>query len=283
MRYWLAMSLLAGSFGPGVALAQEGEDEEETNVEAMEQAGEGMDDERARSHFRAGSNLYDAGSFERAGEEFAQAYELSGRPELLYNVYVAYRDAGMVREAKDALARYLEEAEQVEDRVNLEARLRSLEAQVAALDMAEEQATEREEEEEEERGTGAGTGYTPPPPPPEDGGPGIGPWIVIGLGGAAIVAGAITGVMALGAVGDIEDECPDDVCPADYDELEEDREDARTLVRATDFLLLGGAVVAAGGVAWLLFGGDSGGEAPPADVAAACSGDGCLATVRGRF
>ena len=276
----LALSVLVWMVSPGLVLAQDAEGEEETNVAAMEQAGEGMDDERARSHFRAGSNLYDAGSFERAGQEFEQAYELSGRPELLYNVYVAYRDAGMIREAKNALARYLEEAETVEDRVNLEARLRSLEDQVAALDMAEEEAAAREEE-AEQRETG-GIGSPPPPPPPADDGPGVGPWVVIGVGGAAIVAGAITGVLALGAVGDIEDECPDDVCPSDYDELEEDRDDARTLVTATDFLLLGGAVVAAGGVAWLLLGGDSG-EAPPADVGAACTGEGCMATLRGRF
>jgi len=39
---------------------------------------------------------------------------------------------------------------------------------------------------------------------------------------------------------------------------------------------------AAGGLAWLLLGGDSG-EAPPADVGAACTGEGCMATVRGSF
>lgn len=279
MRPMLALLLLAWSMGPPVARAQTAGDaeDEETNVAAMEQAGQGMDDERARSHFRAGSNLYDAGSFDRAGQEFEQAYQLSGRPELLYNVYVAYRDAGDVRKAAEALERYLDEAETVEDRVNLEARLRSLQDQIAALDMAEEQR---------ERSQNASQESTPPPaePPPAPAGgegPGIAPWILVGVGGAALVAGAVTGALALGAVGDIEDACPNDTCPAGYD-LEGERDGARTLVTATDFLLLGGALVALGGAAWLLFGG--GGEQPPAaEVNAACAAEGCMATVRGSF
>jgi hypothetical protein len=100
-----------------------------------------------------------------------------------------------------------------------------------------------------------------PPPltaPPSTTGrpPPIGPWITIGLGGALLAAGTITGILALGKTSDIASACPNDACPAGYD-LDGNRSSARGLVRATDFLLLGGGLVAAGGLTWLLLSGGS--------------------------
>jgi len=101
----------------------------------------------------------------------------------------------------------------------------------------------------------------PPPPPPGSGGgssgPGVGPWIAIGTGGALLVAGTITGVIALGKSSDIKNKCPNDVCPRSFN-LDDERSSAKTFVRVTDVLLITGGVVTLGGVGWLLFaGGDS--------------------------
>lgn len=119
----------------------------------------------------------------------------------------------------------------------------------------------------------------------------VGPWIVVGIGGAMLAAGAITGVVALGKTHDIEARCPNDTCPKTFD-LEGERSSAKTFVRITDVLLIGGGVVAAGGLGWLLFGGPSKAEAEPPKAGpaqarrsrppipnAGCGPDGCRASL----
>lgn len=101
----------------------------------------------------------------------------------------------------------------------------------------------------------------PPGPPVEtrtSSGPGPGPWILMGSGAALLVAGTVTGVIALGKTNDIEDRCPNDVCPRSFD-LEDERSSAKTFVRVTDVLLVVGGLAVVGGAAWYLFG-TSGGE-----------------------
>jgi len=97
---------------------------------------------------------------------------------------------------------------------------------------------------------------------PRDGrGPNLGPWIVMGIGGAMLVGGAVTGIVALGKTSDIEEKCPGDQCPRSFD-LDAERSSAKTFVRVTDVLLIGGAAVTLGGLGWLLLGGSSPKEPP---------------------
>lgn len=131
-------------------------------------------------------------------------------------------------------------------------------------------------------------------PPPGAVGPGqhhgshVGPWIVMGIGGAMLVGGAVTGIVALGKTADIEEKCPNDVCPRGFD-LDGERSSARTFVRVTDVLLIGGGLVTLGGLGWLVLGSRSGGgatEPPRAATAGAfspsagCGPDGCKASVK---
>ncbi|MDB4934248.1 MAG: hypothetical protein JWP87_1220 [Labilithrix sp.] len=125
----------------------------------------------------------------------------------------------------------------------------------------------------------------------DGGGSNVGPWVVMGVGGAMILGGAITGVIALGKTSDISDKCPGDVCPKTFD-LEGERSNAKTFVRITDVLLIGGGVVTAGGLAWLLLSRGST-ENEPAKAAAharskrpfpmpsaGCGPDGCRASMK---
>ena len=48
------------------------------------------DDEKARLLFKEGDGHYAAGRYEKAIELFEQAYELSKRPDLLFNLANAY-------------------------------------------------------------------------------------------------------------------------------------------------------------------------------------------------
>ncbi len=109
----------------------------------------------------------------------------------------------------------------------------------------------------------------------------VAPWVVAGVGGALLAAGAITGIVALGKTSSISDTCPKDVCPSSFD-LEGARSSARTFVSLTDGLLIGGGALVLGGLTWgLLSGGKGGADAPK--VAAACSPQGCLTTARVSF
>src|ERR1700755_2827158 len=56
-------------------------------------------EEQARAHFRLARAYYDNGDFAQAGIEFEEAYRISQRAALLYNIYLAHRDANDTRKA----------------------------------------------------------------------------------------------------------------------------------------------------------------------------------------
>lgn len=118
----------------------------------------------------------------------------------------------------------------------------------------------------------------------------IGPWVVMGIGGAMLVTGAVTGIVALGKTHDIEAQCPNDVCPKSFD-LEGERSSAKTFVRITDVLLIGGGLVTLAGLGWLVLGSRGGTETEPPKPAlapaglraipsAGCGPDGCRASMK---
>jgi hypothetical protein len=268
-----------------------------------------MTDARARARFRVGRELYADGEFSEAATEFEAAYGLSGRPELLYNIYLAHRDAQNHEAALDALRNYLNLVPEAPDRAHLEARLVALEAEVnaareaAAATEAERAAAAAELEAArlaaEEAGRPqyrhyAGETWT---------------WAVLGLGGAAAIAGAIVGGVALSERGVLDSQCPGMLCPAGFG-LDGRRSNIESLAIASDVLLIGGSVIAVTGlVLGLTIGldrdelirrtvdagsaedteGDAAPAPPPAEpaptaaVSGFCTGDGCMAVVGGTF
>ena len=85
------------------------------------------DEQVARSAFQLGNAHYENGEFLEAAAQFEKAYKYSGKAQLLYNLYLAYRDANLPEKAADALRRYLREAKDVPNREQVEAKLRALE------------------------------------------------------------------------------------------------------------------------------------------------------------
>jgi hypothetical protein len=83
-------------------------------------------------------------------------------------------------------------------------------------------------------------------------------FVALGVGGAAIIGGVITGVMAKSAETKATDQCTDKVCPT---AAESDFDSASSLATITNVLFIGGAVVAAAGVTLVLVGGPKG-DAP---------------------
>lgn len=240
-----------------------------------------LEDEIAKNHHRTGTQYYEAGRFTEAGDEFTKSYNLSKRPIALFNAYIAYRNAGDDKKAADALRLYLQEAEEIDDRQDLEARLENLEARLKALEARDAEIRQKELEAEaaREKARQAEAARTGAEDEPEDG-PGVGPVILMGAGGAMIIGGVITGIINRGIVSEIEEKCgANKMCPAEGFDLEGKKSSADTTALLTDILIIGGAAVAAGGLIWYLVGQPD--EAPPAS--AYCTGDGCGAVVRGRF
>ncbi|HKP60338.1 MAG TPA: tetratricopeptide repeat protein, partial [Polyangiales bacterium] len=100
-------------------------------VRAEEGGTAAENEERARAHFRLGRAHYDNGDFAQAAVEFEEAYRISQRAALLYNIYLAYRDANDTRNAAESLRKYLALEKNIENRGQLEARLASLDRALA--------------------------------------------------------------------------------------------------------------------------------------------------------
>lgn len=227
-------------------------------------------DEQARLHFRAGIGLYDAGRFPQAAEEFEEAYRLSERPELLFNAYVAYRDATDTEGAVRSLERYLGGSRSIPDRVNLEARLRSMRDALAEqrtrATLLEENQRRLADAERTERG-GGGEAW---------------PWVVAGAGGAMAVAGAVLGGVALGEADALVAQCPNGECALGVD-LEGVRSTARSMALASDVLLFGGGALALTGLVLGVVLASSGSSEETPTVSASCGPTGCAASLRSRF
>jgi tetratricopeptide (TPR) repeat protein len=255
-----------------------------TESMAQSQASErDMDDARARAAFRLGQQHYQGGRFAEAAVEFERAYGLSGRAQLLYNTYLAYRDAGDTGNALRALRSYLTAMPDAPEHEHLSARLAALQSQVSADE--ERQATVRAEAErarldaedarrelEEARRprtrTVAGE---------------VWPWAITGVGGAMLVAGAVTGGLALDQSSQIQSQCALDLCPAGFD-IDGRRSTLSGMATATDVLLFGGGAVAVTGIVLgILYGLDHEEELPPGVQSAAlmCTAEGCVASVGG--
>lgn len=242
-----------------------------------------MDDERARGAFRLGRQYYEQGRFADAAAEFERAYGLSGRGQLLFNAYLAYRDARDDENAARTLRGYLAQVPDAPDRSLLEARLAALERgieerrEAEARQQAETEEARRQAEEARRLAEEAGRPRYREIPGE------TWPWIVMGGGAAMVVAGAITGAVALTERSSLDEECPLQLCPAGTG-VASRQSDIETLAITSDVLLIGGGVVAVTGlVLGIVLGPRSEAIEATPPVTAACTGEGCFVAVQGEF
>jgi tetratricopeptide (TPR) repeat protein len=198
-----------------------------------------MDDE-ARQQFQRGRAHYDAGRFGEAAEDFSEAYRLSGRSQLLYNVYVAHRDAGHTEAAVEALRSYLAKVQDAPDQTNLRARLAALEAQLAAR---------AEEKRAKEAEVAAANARAEKSVSRTEHVVSKVPWYFIGAGAGLVSAGAVTGGLALGKGSLLEGDCSGTTCRSSSDG---DIHTLRVLSVSTDVLIGTGAAFGITGLALLL-------------------------------
>jgi tetratricopeptide (TPR) repeat protein len=91
------------------------------------------DVEIAKAHYKTGEAYYERGRFTDAAREFEEAYRLSKRPALLYNMGKSYEGAGEPARALDAYRRYLKEVRNSSDRGAVRGRVEALMGVVATL------------------------------------------------------------------------------------------------------------------------------------------------------
>ena len=224
---------------------------------ALAQTSKKEADARARELYEQGDAAYAEARYEQALDAFREAYELSKRPGLLYNMGNAYERLGRPAEAADALEKYLPHAKKSEKAV-IEKRVENLRkrAEEEKAAEAERAAAEAQAEAERER-TQPDPAPAPVPREPERQSPTLG-WVLVGVGGAAIATGAVFGVMALGARSDADAGCKDSggkrFCSADARDAI-DRDESFSLV--ADVAFVAGAVAAGIGVYLVLDAPDS--------------------------
>jgi len=225
-------------------------------------------DVRARELFQKGDVAYSEGRYEEAHSAFQEAYELSGRPQLLFNVSNALERLGRYPEAVDALEKYLASGK-AKDRDVIQKRLANLRKRVDEQKKADERAREEEEkkraaESAEQASRPSETEPAPatsaPAPPPERP-TRILPIVLLGTGGAALVTAGVFGVLTLSARGDVDAGCKSAasgrLCNADAGSAI-DRD--KTFGLVTDIALVSGVVLGAAGIYFLVAGDDDKGS-----------------------
>jgi tetratricopeptide (TPR) repeat protein len=249
---------------------------------AAAQGGPQNDDE-ARVHFRLGTAYYDSGRFAQAAQEYKQAYDLSKRPELLYNLFLAYRDAGDIALAADALRQYLADAPNIQERKKLEARLEALEKILADQPPAP-ATTEAQTNLQSEAAQSSIPEPAPTAPPPERKLTWL-PWTLLGVGGAMVVGGVVTGKLASDDEHELEQRCPNESkCSLSEAEVEHLQSSGSSKAKVGDALWISGAVTAGMGLAFVFWRPwDRTGEAPTARVDLDCGRSACRATWIQRF
>ncbi|UJR86921.1 tetratricopeptide repeat protein [Sandaracinus amylolyticus] len=217
---------------------------------ALAQSPDPSRDSEARALFDAGAASYEAGRYDEALGYFQRSYELSGRPQLLYNIGSA---AERVRQDALALRSYEDYLRLVPDapnRARAETRIEALRRIVTA------QGETAEDTTQEEGSTAAVVEPSPGPSGDEpSSGPGIGPWIVVGGGAAVVVAGAILLGAGLADRSAVEDPAPG----ATWADAEAAYDRGPALLTSGIVLLPVGAAIVGAGLAWALIPVESGG------------------------
>lgn len=201
----------------------------------------------AKTAFTKGTRAYANGDFDTALASFRRAYELTGSPDLLYNIATVSDRMRRDEEALAAYEGYLEARPKSADREHVESRIEVLRAAIKARRRAELEA----ELEARKAAVEAAARVKAERPLTQHVGPGPGPWITIGVGAAALATGAVFVGLGQRDQNQVESATPG----SSYSMVEEmaDRGPRRTKTGVA-LMAVGGAGII-GGVIWQLTGG----------------------------
>jgi len=179
-----------------------------------------QDSEAAHSAYLLGKRFFDESDYGSASHNFSDAYKLDcTKPELLLNIARANELLGNRAEAVHALETYLQQRSQTlspDEKAQYQRRIDNLKAAMGAQAVAPAPTAPA--------APTAPVATTPPPPAPppsttppapvpppapapEGHGHTVAPWVVAGVGGAAVLAGAAMYLVGAGDVSDAKSTC----------------------------------------------------------------------------
>jgi tetratricopeptide (TPR) repeat protein len=208
-------------------------------------------DSRARELYEAGAVLYEEGDYRNAVVAWEEAWELSRRPLLLFNIANALERIGNLDEALESLNEYRAFADP-DERETLDRRIWALERRIEEQRQKEEEAeaevarVAREEEASRNKLTTRST------PAPLQKGPNGGGVIMLGAGLGGVGVGGLFGGLALSARREAGLLCSagDPVlCP---DTARDALQDDKTYSLVSDISMIAGGALAAAGVVILI-------------------------------
>lgn len=216
------------------------------------------DIEGAKGAHKAAEAHYNKGRYDRAIAAWLDAYNFDCTAHrLLLNIGNAYEKLGDRPKAIEAFEIYLERAGDAADPTIADkvANLKALESAAQSGPTPTATAT----------ATTTATGPQPPPPPPPNGddGPGAGPWILVGAGGAVTIAGVILAIVGAGKISESEERCPGRECPAGDEDYIDVGNDGRVIQGVGIAAAVVGALAVGGGLTWYFLADSGDGSAAP--------------------
>lgn len=202
---------------------------------------------QAKKAFAEGTSAYSEGDFDEALARFERAYELTGSPDLLYNIATVSDRMRHDGEALEAYEGYLKARPKSADREHVESRIDVLRAAIEARQRAELSA----EIEARKAAIDAAAAVKAERPLTQHVGPGPGPWITIGVGGASLLTGAV--LFGLGQSDQKKVEGAS--AGSSYSSVQDLAERGPRRMKAGVALMAVGGVGVLGGVIWQLTGG----------------------------
>ncbi len=206
----------------------------------------------AKGAFQAGNASFNEADYARAIDYWEDAYrrDCTANP-LLLNLARAYELAGRKRQAVLALETFQSREPNSGEKDQINRRVDVLKKKIAEEDAAAAVAP------------APSTGTTAPPA-----GPATGPlapvsdekakrsplpWVVMGVGGAALIIGTIGVVSNKQKLDEVEAKCPNHKCVGSDTESIKKGNDARTALNSSGFIMgVGGAAIVGGAVWWFL-------------------------------
>jgi tetratricopeptide (TPR) repeat protein len=174
------------------------------------------DSDRAHTVFLSGRQYLDESNYDKAISYFNDAYSIDCSVHgILPIIATAFERQGNRAEAVRALEEYQRRAPNAPDHEVIERRIRNLKDQIARETPPPPPPSASAPPPPPAASVTAApepaSAPPSPPPPPADhpgGGPGIAPWVLVGVGGAALVTGVIVYAVGASAISSAQNDCP---------------------------------------------------------------------------
>jgi len=228
-----------------------------TNYPACTSHPSASDSEAAHSAYNLGKRFFDEADYTTAIHNFADAYKLDcTKPELLLNIARANELLANRAEAVHALETYLQRATNAsaDEKAQLQRRIDNLKALIKP-DTTATAPTAVPTPLPVPTSTPAPTATTPPPPPPPEGRHHtLLPWVIVGVGGAAAIAGVVTYFVGSGDISTATTQCGGSTNPCNVHPAPPTAaglvSTGNSLESAGGIMFYAGLGIAVGGVLW---------------------------------